>query len=323
MEAHMPRMIGADRRRRRSAPALWACAALALATVAGALLPGAASASGKYSLLGVWDTYGTGGGYSGTFTISSMDLATGTFSGTGDGTMFVLKGVETGSAVTFTQSQGSYVSTDKATVAESNGTLEMTGGTFKDTNGTTGTFTARIKAPAAPAPVLGQSVAAGPVSGTVLVKRPGATTFTRLSSAALIPVGSTVNATHGRVRLTSAATSAGHVHRGVFYDGEFTLAQAASGITNLTLTGGAPCAAAATTATHAPARKRSLWGNAHGSFQTTGRYAAATDIGTRWLTDDECTGTLIRVAKGAVRVHDLVLHRTLVVRAPGRYLAKP
>jgi hypothetical protein len=291
------------------------------AVAAAALLAGSASASGTYDLRGVWDTYGTGGGYSGTFTISTMDLATGAFSGTGDGTQFVLKGVETGAKVAYTQSAGSYVSHDDATVVRRNGQLELVGGTFHDTNGTRGTFTATLKAPG-PTPVLAQSVAAGTVSGTVLVERPGATAFTPLTAATAIPVGSTVDATHGRVSLTSAAATAGQTHTGVFYDGAFVVRQARSGVTSLTLSGGTPCAATAAKAPGGAPRKRSLWGSAHGGFQTTGRYAAATEIGTRWLTADECTGTLIKVASGAVRVTDLVRQRTFVLRAGHHYLAK-
>ena len=50
-----------------------------------------------------------------------------------------------------------------------------------------------------PTPVLAQSVAGRPVSGTVTVERPGTPHFVTLSKSALIPVGSLVNVTHGRV----------------------------------------------------------------------------------------------------------------------------
>jgi len=311
-------------RMNRARPRRWPTGGLlaAAAAVVAALLAGSASASGTYDLRGVWNTFGTGGGYSGTFTVSTMDLSTGAFSGTGDGTAFALKGVETGSSVTYTQSQGSYVSTDKATVVRRGGVLEFVNGTFTDTNHNSGTFTATLAAPGPP-PVLAQRVAAATVSGTVLVERPGATTFTPLSAASSIPVGSTVDATRGRVRLTAAAAAAGKIYSGVFYDGEFVIGQASTGVTNLTLSGGGPCAATASRSAAAAPRKRSLWGNAHGTFQTTGRYASASELGTRWLTADECGGTLIKVASGAVRVTDLVRHRTLVLRAGRRYLAKP
>jgi hypothetical protein len=67
---------------------------------------------------------------------------------------------------------------------------------------------------------------------------------------------------------------------------------------------------------------RKLWSNAHGSFSTKGNYAAGAVQGTEWLTEDLCEGTLIRVTRDKVRVTDLVRHRTIVVRAGHRYLAK-
>jgi len=194
--------------------------------------------------------------------------------------------------------------------------------------GASGAFTAysgyrvnvtAVVSAAGPAPVLAQSVAAGAVSGTLLVKRPGTQTFVPLGTTTLIPVGSIVDATHGRVRLTSAAGDT--TYTGEFYGGEFTVTQSRSGVTDLILTGGDPCAAAAGRASRSPVRKQSLWGTGHGHFQTSGSYASATELGTTWLTKDECTGTLIRVTHGAVRVHDFVTARTFLLRAPKRYFA--
>ncbi len=73
----------------------------------------------------------------------------------------------------------------------------------------------------------------------------------------------------------------------------------------------------------APTIVRQLWGNGKGSFQTRGRYAAATVRGTHWLTEDRCDGTLTRVARGVVSVADLPTHTTVTVRAGHSYLAKP
>jgi hypothetical protein len=112
-------------------------------------------------------------------------------------------------------------------------------------------------------------------------------------------------------------------YTGEFYGGEFTVTQGRSGLTDLILTGGPPCAASARQVARAPVRKQSLWGDARGSFETTGSYAAATVLGTRWLTEDTCSATVIKVATGEVRVNDFVHHRTLILRAPRQYLAKP
>ena len=66
---------------------------------------------------------------------------------------------------------------------------------------------------------------------------------------------------------------------------------------------------------------RHLWGSGKGQFRTTGRYASATIRGTKWLTDDRCNGTLIRVTVGAVTVRDQTLKRSLVLKKPKSYLA--
>jgi hypothetical protein len=66
---------------------------------------------------------------------------------------------------------------------------------------------------------------------------------------------------------------------------------------------------------------RHLWGSGKGQFRTTGRYASATIRGTKWLTDDRCNGTLIRVTVGAVTVRDLTLKKSLVLKKPKSYLA--
>ena len=64
---------------------------------------------------------------------------------------------------------------------------------------------------------------------------------------------------------------------------------------------------ASTTERHAletPVRK--LWGDGRGRFRTRGRYGAATVRGTKWLTQDRCDGTRVRVVRGKVGVQDLV-----------------
>jgi hypothetical protein len=45
-------------------------------------------------------------------------------------------------------------------------------------------------------------------------------------------------------------------------------------------------------------------------------------LGTIWLTEDRCDGTLIRVLTDKVAVTDLVKHRKVTVKAGHSYLAK-
>jgi len=207
--------------------------------------------------------------------------------------------------------------TVKATVSADGRSLS---GTFTDTKGTSGTATATLES--APAtPVLGQSVASSTVSGQVEVEQPGTHRFVALSASTLIAVGTIVNATHGRVEIVAAGAAGSGKHSGQFYGGEFVVGQSSAGLTTLTLTGGVPCAATAALRAHRPSHKQQLWGDAHGDFQTIGSDAAATELGTTWLTKDTCSGTVVRVTSGAVRVRDLTTGRSVVVRAPHRYVA--
>ena len=178
-----------------------------------------------------------------------------------------------------------------------------------------------------PPPVQGRAVNVQPLSGTVLVRLPGTTKFIRLPDAEQVPVGTIVDARKGKVRLFSAGTG-GRVQFADFYEGVFQVAQKrGEALTVLKLVGGsfAGCPKASR-ATAAAKRKKSssvrhLWGSGKGQFRTQGRYASATIRGTKWLTDDRCNGTLIRVTVGAVTVRDLTLEKSLVLKKPKSYLA--
>jgi DNA-binding beta-propeller fold protein YncE len=175
------------------------------------------------------------------------------------------------------------------------------------------------------APVLGQSADAAPVSGVVLIKPPGATTFVALKAGQQLALGSTFDATNGVVSLT-AVDRQGQTTTGEFYAGAFRLTQkrsSAGELTVLTLAGPEPSGCGATTARVAVRKKRSLWGHATGNFETVGNAAAAIELGTKWLTEDTCEGTLIQVAQGAVSVDDFAQHHTFVLHAPSSYLARP
>ena len=65
-----------------------------------------------------------------------------------------------------------------------------------------------------------------------------------------------------------------------------------------------------------------LFVKAQGSFRTQGSYASATVRGTAWSTADLCGGTLVRVLRGAVEVHDFVLNKTVIVKGGHSYFAK-
>jgi len=183
-----------------------------------------------------------------------------------------------------------------------------------------------------PAPQLGVTGNVAPVSGTVLVRVPPSTTFVPLASLRQIPFGSVIDATHGRVSVTTAAPHGG-TQTGEFFEGEFVLTQGRNGLVVATLTGGSfsvcPTARerahkARASAAHASGKHvvRKLWADAHGSFSTKGNYAAGAVAGTEWLTEDLCDGTLIRVTRDKVAVTNLVNHHHSTVKVGHSYLAK-
>lgn len=186
--------------------------------------------------------------------------------------------------------------------------------------------------PGSPQPVRGKSVTVGVVSGKVRFKRRGSSHYEQLDGIEGIPVGSTVDATGGRVRLTSAAgggaAQAGRTQTAEFYKGSFVVQQGkGSALTDLKLAGPslASCHFKPVRASAKRKKKplRRLFGDGKGSFRTSGRHAAATVRGTRWLTQDTCAGTLVKVLRGRVSVRDFTRRRTVTVRQGKSYLARP
>jgi hypothetical protein len=193
---------------------------------------------------------------------------------------------------------------------------------------------------APPVPAFGKTVVLTPVSGTVLIQVPGAPDgFVRLTEGPKkVPVGTMVDTTAGRVRLTSAdpGPKPAKLQSGQFFRGIFRIEQrrGAGGLVNLairdnlnrsTCRAPAPGRAGSGAARGAAVNPRVLGllrGTAKGRFRTTGRFAAATVRGTDWGVRDRCDGTLTVVRRGAVVVRDFRLHRTVVVRAGQTYLAK-
>jgi hypothetical protein len=173
----------------------------------------------------------------------------------------------------------------------------------------------------APPPVFHKTVTAGRVSGTIRFRRPGSKSFVTLTDDQSLPLGSVLDTKHGVMELTSVPRAGGTPQTVRFFDGLFKVTQPGR-ITQLALTEKlAPCRRASAAAKKPKTRR--LWGEGQGSFRISGRYSAATVRGTRWLVQDTCAGTLTRVTQGAVSVRDNVRHKTIVVRAGHRYLAKP
>jgi hypothetical protein len=132
----------------------------------------------------------------------------------------------------------------------------------------------------------------------------------------------------GAVRLV-VANGRGGFDTGTFSEGVFKLVQRGK-FAELDLFGGSfkgcPKAAKGGAAMIAGATQgrsvRHLWGTGSGSFRTKGRFASATIRGTKWLTDDRCLGTLVRVAVGAVTVRDFVTNKSRALKARKSYFAR-
>jgi hypothetical protein len=176
---------------------------------------------------------------------------------------------------------------------------------------------------------MGRTVTLVPGSGTVLVRVPGSRSFVRLAAGDALPVGTQIDARRGTVNLTSAA-GAGATQTAAFSGGIFEVRQSrTSRMTDLILRGtlaGCPKPRARTTARAAAKRKRPvrrLWGNGHGRFRTHGTHAIAAVRGTKWLTEDRCDGTLVRVDRGVVEVTPAAPRgRKTLVRAGARRLVR-
>ncbi|MGN6869513.1 MAG: beta strand repeat-containing protein [Solirubrobacteraceae bacterium] len=191
------------------------------------------------------------------------------------------------------------------------------------------TFTT-AQAAAPPAPIVGQTENAQPISGTVFI-RTASGAFVRLTGAQQIPSGATVDALHGTLKLV-AAVGKGKTEHGTFGGAIFKLAQSHQGLTTLTLLNdafkGAPSFAIckahkAVDATIASSKTLQLLkASAHGKFRTSGRYSAATVRGTIWTVADRCDGTLTHDITDSVAVTDFVRHKTIILHAGQSYLAK-
>jgi uncharacterized repeat protein (TIGR01451 family) len=217
--------------------------------------------------------------------------------------------------------------------------------TTTTTTSTTGTPTTPTTAPppaSVPPPVFEKNADVEPVSGEVLVRPTGTRNFVPLTTATRLAFGSEIDATDGRVNI-STVDSNGTLYHADFFEGRFLLRnQSADAITVLQLSGGdfASCKKAPKRSLalvdkkprkskHKGGKKKSkkvvrhLWGTGTGKFRTRGRYIAATVQGTRWLTEDRCDGTRAFVAEGVVAVRDLVRHKTIRLGAGRSYLARP
>jgi hypothetical protein len=177
----------------------------------------------------------------------------------------------------------------------------------------------RVPPPELPPPVAGKTVNAFTARGTVRVRRPGGR-FANLGPGEQIPVGSTVDTLKGRVTLVAAGDQTATFYAGVFKLGQ---GKAAKPLTKLALVEKLRCGRGGkANAAAKRKKKRKLWGDGSGNFQTKGKHSAATVVGTKWLVEDRCGSTLTRVTSGRVSVRDFAKRKTVTVRAGKKYVAR-
>jgi streptogramin lyase len=177
-------------------------------------------------------------------------------------------------------------------------------------------------------PKLGKTVVTKVKHGKVKVKVRGSDRFVELTDSASLPVGSVVDARHGRVVVRSAVDAAGRTQSGTFYGGRFQVRQprSAGGLVKIVLRGRLDCArgnvATISRRRHRKRRRRVWSSDSGGLFATLGLDSVTTVRGTKWLTEDRCSGTLTRVVRGTVVVRERRTGKRFVLHAGERHFAR-
>ncbi len=181
------------------------------------------------------------------------------------------------------------------------------------------------------APKLGVAGNLLPVTGRIRIELPGSTRFVPVGTSIQVPFGTIVDATLGKVSVTTAQPGGG-TQTVSYYDGEFKLTQDHAGLVVATLVGGklGSCPRAKGRRHHTRSAQvatkkkpvRKLWAEGHGKYSTKGNYATGAALGTRWITEDLCGGTLIKVLLHRVFVTNLVTHRHFTITAGHSYFAR-
>jgi hypothetical protein len=183
---------------------------------------------------------------------------------------------------------------------------------------------------AQPPATFAETVTIEPISGKVVFRVPatgggGAGQFALLSSARRVPVGTVVNATAGKVRLTVATPPPTRLRTGEFHAGSFQIDQprADGGLVLLRIRDklSRRTACPTTSGTRSQRILGLLRGTASVGFQTVGRFSAATVRGTEWGVRDRCDGTFTVVQEGEVVVRDFRLRKNIVLRTGQTFLA--
>jgi Ca2+-binding RTX toxin-like protein len=165
-----------------------------------------------------------------------------------------------------------------------------------------------------------------PRRGSFGLRLPESTRFVPLSGTVGVPLGSTINAGRGTVRVVTTTRRNGPVQGAWFSRGAFSVSQARGRrpATVIRLASGdlAECRTAPNRRKHVRNRLVTRTDKKHpGPIRVVGEYSIGAATSTAWVTEDRCDGTVTRVTRGIVRVTDLTRHREVSVHAGDSYLA--
>jgi Ca2+-binding RTX toxin-like protein len=145
------------------------------------------------------------------------------------------------------------------------------------------------------------------------------------------PIGSTIDARVGAVRVATAKNSKGARQEIRVLGGPFKVRQGDGRrpTTELRLVGSARGCTRSANGPKAPTDARVPRLDAQtekrksGKYRVRGKHSVGAPSGTSWVTEERCDGTFTRVRSGTVRVRDLERNRTITLHAGETYLARP
>jgi Ca2+-binding RTX toxin-like protein len=169
------------------------------------------------------------------------------------------------------------------------------------------------------------------MGGAFKFRLPDGHRYFALDDPLKFPVGSTIDARAGAVRLDTAKNRQGARQEIRVLGGPFSVRQGSGRrpVTDLRLVGSATGCTRSLDGPRAPtdARAPSLDTTTNkrkpGRYRVKGKYSRGAANGTSWITEERCSGTFTQVRSGVVRVRDLERDRTIALRKGQSYLARP
>lgn len=155
--------------------------------------------------------------------------------------------------------------------------------------------------------------------------------YYELEDSLKFPVGSTIDARDGAVRVATARNRDGARQEISILGGPFSVRQEAGKrpTTDLRLVGKPRRCARSASGPRAPTDARlpkldmRTDGGKRSRYRVKGRHSIGAPKGTSWVIEERCNGTFTRVRSGTVKVRDLERDRTVTLHAGETYLARP